>query len=75
MKTDEITICVDVEAATAYRAASEEDRRKLDTLLSLRLSEVARSGGSLKQVVREISKKAQERGLTPESLKSILDEK
>ena len=75
MKTDEITIRVDAEVAIAYRAASKEDRRKLDTLLSLRLSDATRSGASLRQVMREISQKAQKRGLTPESLNSILDER
>ena len=37
MQTEEITIRVDREAAQAYRAASEQERRKLDLLLSLRL--------------------------------------
>ncbi len=74
MEIDEITIHVDAEAAVAYRAASEDNRRKLDTLLSLRLSDATRPGTSLKHVMREISKKAQERGLTPELLKSTLDE-
>ena len=30
MQTEESTIRVDPEAATAYRAASEQERRKLD---------------------------------------------
>ena len=74
MKTEEITIRVDEDAANAYRSASEEDRRKLDLLLSLRLREATRSAGSLKDVMREISRKAQDRGLTPEIRESILDE-
>jgi hypothetical protein len=74
MRTEEITIHVDAEAANAYRSASEENRRKLDLLLSLRLTEATRSSRSLKEVMREISWKAQERGLTPEILESILDE-
>ena len=74
MKTEEITIRVDEDAANAYRSASEEDRRKLDLLLSLRLREATRSAGSLKDVMREISRKAQDRGLTAETLESILDE-
>jgi predicted metalloprotease with PDZ domain len=65
---------VDADAANAYRAASEEQRRKLDLLLSLRIKDATRSGESLEQVMREISRKAQERGLTPEILKSLLDE-
>jgi hypothetical protein len=74
MKTKKITIRVDENAANAYRSAPEEDRRKLDLLLSLRLSEATRSAGSLKDVMREISRKAQDRGLTAEVLESILDE-
>ncbi len=68
MKTDEITIRVDAEAANVYRAASQEERRKLDLLLSLRLSDATRSPGALRQVMREISRDAQQRGLTPELL-------
>jgi hypothetical protein len=37
MKTDSITVHVTPQAATAYRAASEKDRRKLDLLVSLQL--------------------------------------
>ena len=74
MKTDEITICVDAETAIAYRSASEEDRRKLDALLNLRMSDATRSGGSLEHIMRQISQKAQDRGLTPQILNSILDE-
>lgn len=75
MKTEAITIQVDPDAATAYRAASEDERRKLDLLLSLRLNEVTRPGASLRDVMRDISRKAQSRGLTPEILQSILDER
>jgi hypothetical protein len=53
-------------------AASDEDRRKLDLLLSLRLQDVTQSAESLKDVMREISRRAQQRGLTPEILDSIL---
>lgn len=74
MSTEEITIRVDSDAANAYRTASEEERRKLDLLLSLRLKDATRPGGPLKQIMLEISQKAQERGPTPEILKSILNE-
>lgn len=74
MQTEEITIHVDPEAARAYRAASEQERRKFDLLLSLRLQDVLRPSGSLKELMQDISRKAQERGLTPEILESILDE-
>ena len=74
MQIEEITIRVDTEAAQAYRTASDEERKKLDLLLSLRLKDAARSTPSLQDVMRDLSQKAQERGLTPEKLKSILDE-
>ena len=74
MLTQEITIRVETEAARAYQAASEEDRRKLDLLLSLRLRDALRSSSSLKEIMHEISEHAQQRGLTPEILESILRE-
>jgi hypothetical protein len=72
MQTAEITIRVDASAAQAYRAASEQERRKLDLLLSLHLQDALRPGGSLQELMRDISRKARERGLTPEALEEIL---
>jgi len=72
MTTQEITIRVDPSAASAYLAASEEERRKLDLLLSLRLQDVTQPGGSLEDVMRDIARRAQQRGLTPEILESLL---
>jgi len=74
MLTEEITIHVDPAAAEVYRSASEQERRKLDLLLNLRLREVVRANGSLQELMHEISRKAQERGLTPEIMESILNE-
>jgi hypothetical protein len=74
MLTEEILIRVDAEAARAYRAASDQERRKLDLLLSLRLHDALRPGPPLQELMRDISRKAQERGLTPEILESILNE-
>jgi hypothetical protein len=74
MQTEEITIRVDSQTAQAYRAASEQERRKFDLLLSLRLQDAMRSTGSLQELMRDIGRKAQERGLTPEILESILNE-
>ena len=71
---EEITIRVDSEAARAYREAPDEQRRKLDLLLNLRLHDALRAGGSLKELMHDISRKAQQRGLTPEILESILRE-
>jgi len=74
MQTEEITIRVESEAARAYRAAPEHERRKLDALLSLHLHDALRPERTLQEIMRDISRKAQERGLTPEILESILRE-
>ena len=67
-----ISIQVSPEAAQAFLKASEEDRRKLELLISLRLLEVARTRKPLEDVMREISRSAQARGLTPDILDDIL---
>ena len=74
METRSITIHVSPEAALAYETATAEQRRKLDLLLSLKLSEVGRSKRPLETIMSEISRNAQERGLTKAILESILDE-
>jgi len=43
-------------------------------LLSLKLTEVARAPRPLEEIMDEISRKAQARGLTPEALESLLNE-
>ncbi len=75
MEMKPITIQVTAEAAQVYEAASAEKQRKLDALLSLKLSEVSREPRPLEDVMNELSRKAQERGLTPEILDDILNEK
>ncbi|YCO48051.1 hypothetical protein KV190_11275 [Thermosynechococcus sp. FA-CM-4201] len=74
METKTITIRVNAEAARIFEAPSEEERRKLEALLSLKLSDVTRPKRPLEEVMSDISRQAQERGLTPEILKSILNE-
>lgn len=69
-----ITISVDLEAARAYEAASGDEKRKLDLLLSLKLAEVTKGEPSLEDVMQKISRRAQRRGLTPEVLQTLLDE-
>lgn len=75
METKEITIRVTPEAATIYQTASEQERLKLDALLSLRLSEITMPSRSLEEIMREASREARERGLTEDALKEILDER
>jgi hypothetical protein len=74
MSTEIISIRVDAEAARTFNALPVEDRKKLEVLLSIRLSEVTHQSESLDDVLREISERAKSRGLTPEILKSLLDE-
>ena len=72
--TEEITIRVDPEAAKAYRAAPEEQKRKMDLLLSLQLIQYAKPTESLRELADRMSRQAQERGMTPEIFESILNE-
>ena len=72
--TDWITVSVDSDVAAIYCAASESERSKLDLLVNLRLRQVATQGQSLRDIMDEISRNVQQRGLTPEILESILNE-
>ena len=72
--TEQITVSVDPEVAEIYRSASDEMRRKLEVLVNLRLRDAALSRRPLPEVMREVSRNARRRGLTPEVLQSILDE-
>ncbi len=74
MDTRGITIKVDAEAADGYVAASAEERKRIDLLLSLRLSQVTRPSDSLEEVMRETSEAAQARGLTERKLDELLRE-
>lgn len=74
MTMEQITLSVDADVAGAYRSASETERRKLDLLVSLHLREATRSTESLKDIAKDVSQKAQQRGLTPDILESILDD-
>ena len=75
MGFDQISVSVDPDVANAYRSASDDERKKLDLLVNLRLRDATCSMASLNDVIREISRAAQQRGLTPQVLRSLLDEK
>lgn len=70
MKT--ITIQVNDQAATVYENAAEENRRKFDLLLSLKLREAALKARPLEEIMSEISRNARQRGMSPEILDAIL---
>jgi hypothetical protein len=74
METQPITVRVNSEAARIFETAPEEQRRKFEALLSLKLTQATREKRTLEEVMDDISQKAQERGLTPEILDSILNE-
>lgn len=74
METREIKIRVNVEAARVFETVSEEQRRKIELLLSLKLSDMTNQKRSLENIMSDISQKAKERGLTPKILDSILNE-
>jgi hypothetical protein len=70
------TISIEVEANTAraFASASAEERRKLQLLLSLRLRELTSAPArSLQDVMDDIGKRAEQRGLTPEILESLVN--
>lgn len=73
MPNPTITIPLDPQTARAYESASPQEKRKIQALLSLRLRELA-SGQypSLQQVLDDVGRKVQARGLTPEILDSLL---
>ena len=73
METQTIRIRVSPEAAQTYESAPNEQQRKLDALLSLKLSEVNRGKRSLEEIMSDISRKAQQRGMTPDILEYIRD--
>ncbi len=68
-----IALEVDADTAQAFAAASAEERRKLQLLLRLRLRELTtRPPRPLKEVMDDIGRYAEARGLTPEVLESLL---
>ena len=72
METQTIRIRVSPEAAQTYESAPNEQQRKLDALLSLKLSEVNRGKRSLEEIMSDISRKAQKRGVKQSDLTHVL---
>lgn len=73
MATATITIEVDADSARVFSEANDEERRKLQLLLGLRLRELTGGPGRpLKEIMEEIGARAESRGLTPEILESLL---
>jgi hypothetical protein len=73
MMTIPLTIHVEPDTAQAFLAASEEDRRKMELLLSLQLGRlVAPPSCSLEEAMDRLGREAEANGMTPEILESIL---
>ena len=67
-----VNIPLDNETAKIYEKAPQADKKKMQVLLSLWLREFEKPSISLDELMDDISRKAQERGLTPEILDTIL---
>ncbi|WP_242052281.1 hypothetical protein [Phormidium sp. FACHB-1136] len=74
METKTIQIRVSAEVAEQFEAASEEDRRKMEALLSLYLDDLTQEKPSLEEIMESMSDYAQSKELTPEILESILND-
>lgn len=72
MTTDEIILRVTPEAAEAFRRASPAEQLKLETLVSLQLLAKLQPPRPLDDIIEDISKHAQDTGLTPELLEELL---
>jgi hypothetical protein len=73
MPSASISIPLDPQTAHAYESTRAEEKRKIQALLSLWARELtAGELPSLQQVLDDAGKKAQDRGLTPEMLDSLL---
>lgn len=68
-----ITIPLDAETARAYKSAPPAEKRKIEALLSLWMREIAAGEhASIQTVLDEVGRKAKARGLTAETLESLL---
>jgi hypothetical protein len=73
--TQEIKIKVSSEVAVAYENATEQEKNRLQAIVTIFLDrDTSNNNDLLGGIMDRISDRAQERGLTPEILESILDE-
>ena len=76
MSRSTIALPVDDEAGRAYANASPEEKQKIQLLLRLRLRDLTTPAvRAVRQVMDDISTKAEARGLTPETLALLLRER
>jgi hypothetical protein len=74
MTTEQITIPVSPGLAKAYGEADPQQRLKLALMMEMGLQSAIRDTRTLQEVMRDIGRKARERGMTPEILESILND-
>jgi len=72
MKTIQIRVRSEIEGK--FEAASEQERLKIEALLSLKLGDLTKPKRSLEEVMDSMGDYAQAQGLTPEILESILND-
>ncbi|HWE35721.1 MAG TPA: hypothetical protein VG406_04050 [Isosphaeraceae bacterium] len=73
MSMTTVPVLVDDESARAYEAASAETKRKIALILGLHLRDLVDPRRmTLSEVMDRMGAKAEQRGLTPEILESIL---
>lgn len=75
MHTLPVTLELEENAAQAYKDIPESEREKLQRFLSLLLSEHKQLPNFLELLMDTISLRAQQRGLTPELLETLLKDK
>jgi len=68
-----VNVPVDNQTAKIYQNASSADKKKMQLLVNLWLREFEKPSITLEKLTDDVSRKAQERGLTPEILESILN--
>lgn len=73
MLTETITLQVELDVARFYNDAPQSDKQKLQALFGNWLKQYSEADAdSLKRTMDEMSRNAQNRGLTPEILESLL---
>ena len=73
MSTATISITVDADAARSFSLTPAEERRKVELLLGLLLRELTQGAvRPLTEILDEIGTEAEAKGLTPETLESLL---
>jgi hypothetical protein len=68
-----VNIPLDNETAKIYEKAPLADKKKMQLLMSLWLREYKKPSTTLEKLMDDVSRKAKERGLTPEILEAILN--